>query len=135
VTAEYADVRAPFTGTILRKFKEVGEGVNTSGLPDPLFRIADLSRMKATVEVPESEIGGIVAGGSAAVKADAYPDSTFHGVVTRVGLAVGRKKARSDDPRQRLDEKVIEVELGLETDPSLRSGMTVEVVFEPGDGG
>jgi hypothetical protein len=49
--------------------------------------------------------------------------------VSRVGLAVGRKRLRSDDPRERLDEKVVEVELTLNGDARLRSGMSVDVVF------
>jgi RND family efflux transporter MFP subunit len=127
----YATVRAPFAGTLLRKFKEVGEGVAVDGLADPLFRLADLSRMKVVAEVPEGDIAGVRAGQAATVTADAYADERFAATVARVGMAVGRKRLRSDDPRTRIDEKVIEVELALAADPRLRSGMTVTVVFDP----
>jgi RND family efflux transporter MFP subunit len=127
VILDYATIRAPFRGTLLHKFKEVGEGVMTTALPDPLFRIADLSHLKVTAEVPESEIGAVEVGQQAAVTADAYPSESFPATVSRVGLAVGRRRVRSDDPRERRDEKVVEVELVLHADARLRSGMTVDV--------
>ena len=131
VVLDYATIKAPFRGTLLRKFKEVGEGVGTNGPPDPVFRIADLSRLKVKAEVPEGDIAAVQPGGSADVVADAYPGERLASIVSRVGLAVGRKRLRSDDPRERLDEKVVEVELTLNADPRLRSGMSVDVVFAP----
>lgn len=130
---EYATIRAPFRGTVVRKFKEVGEAVSISVGPDPLFRLADLSRLKVTAEVPENEIAAVRAGQRAEVTTDAYSGERFPATVARVGLAAGRKRLRSDDPRERLDEKVIEVELHLAGDPRLRSGMTVDVSVEVGD--
>ena len=127
---DYATIRAPFRGTLLRKFKEVGEAVTGSGVPDPLFRIADLSQLKVTAEVPERDIAGLRVGQRAEVSTDAYPDDRFDATVSRVGLAIGRKTLRSDDPRERFDEKVLEVELRLAADARLKSGMTVDVVFQ-----
>jgi RND family efflux transporter MFP subunit len=129
VMLAYATIEAPFRGTLLRRFKEIGEGVTTSGAPDPLFRIADLSRLKVTAEVPENDIAAIRVGRPAEVTSDAYPGERFAATVLRVGLAVGRKQMRSDDPRERLFDRVIEVELELPGDPRLRSGMTVDIVF------
>jgi RND family efflux transporter MFP subunit len=128
----YATVRAPFRGTVVRKFKEVGEAVSISVGPDPLFRLADLSRLKAVVEVPENDIAGVRAGQPADVTTDAYAGERFRATVARVGLAAGRKRLRSDDPRERLDEKIIEVELHLAGDPRLRSGMTVDASIDVG---
>ena len=127
---EYATIRAPFRGTVLRKFKEVGEGVATSGPADPVFHIADLSQLKITAEVPEIDIAAVWTGQTAEVTADAYKGARFAATVSRVGAAVGRKRLRSDNPREQLDEKVIEVELALPGDARLKSGMTVDVVFQ-----
>lgn len=129
----YATVRAPFRGTVVRKFKEVGEAVSTTIGPDPLFRLADLSRLKVTAEIPENDIAPVRAGQPAEVTTDAYPGERFPATVARVGLAAGRKRLRSDDPRERLDEKVIEVELHLAGDARLRSGMTVDVSVDVDD--
>ncbi len=129
VTLDYAAIRAPFRGTIVRKYKDVGEGVLVSGIPEPLFRIADLSRLKIRAEVPETDIGSVRAGASADVTLDAYSGEHFAADVVRVGLAAGRKRIHSDDPRERRDDKVVEVELGLAADARLKSGMTVDVTF------
>jgi hypothetical protein len=67
VMLDYATIKAPFWGTLMRKFKEVGEGVVTGSLPDPIFRIADLSRLKVIAEVPETDIGAVAAGQPAEV--------------------------------------------------------------------
>jgi membrane fusion protein (multidrug efflux system) len=131
VMLDYASVEAPFRGMLVRKFKEVGESVTTSGGPDPLFRIADLSRLRVIAEVPEGDIAVIRVGQTARVTSDAYPDERFAATVLRLGLAVGRKQLRSDDPRERLHEKVVEVELELPGEDRLRSGMTVDIVFPP----
>jgi RND family efflux transporter MFP subunit len=131
-TLAYATVTAPFRGTLLRKLKEAGEGVTVNGPPDPLFRLADLSRLKVRAEVPERDIAAVHPGAAAEVSADAYPGESIPARVARVGMAAGRKRLRSDDPRERLDEKVIEVELELAADPRLRSGMTVDVVLGAG---
>jgi RND family efflux transporter MFP subunit len=128
----YATVRAPFRGTVVRKFKEVGEAVSISVGPDPLFRLADLSRLKVVVEVPENDIAAVRTGQPAEVTTDAYASERFPATVARVGLAAGRKRLRSDDPRARLDEKIIEVELHLAGDPRLRSGMTVDASIDVG---
>ena len=118
----------------MRKFKEVGEAVSTTIGPDPLFRLADLSRLKVTAEIPENDIAPVHAGQRAEVTTDAYPGERFSATVARVGLAAGRKRLRSDDPRERLDEKVIEVELHLAGDVRLRSGMTVDVSVDVDEG-
>jgi RND family efflux transporter MFP subunit len=130
----YATVRAPFRGTVVRKFKEVGEAVSISIGPDPLFRLADLSRLKVVVEVPENDIAAVRTGQPAEVTTDAYAGERFPATVARVGLAAGRKRVRSDDPRERLDEKIVEVELHLAGDPRLRSGMTVDASIDVGAG-
>jgi RND family efflux transporter MFP subunit len=129
VMLDYATIKAPFRGTLVRKFKEIGESVTTSSGPGPVFRIADLSKLRVIAEVPEIDIAAIEVGQAARVMSDAYPGDRFPGTVLRVGLAVGRKQLRSDDPRERLHEKVIEVELELPGDGRLRSGMTVDIVF------
>jgi RND family efflux transporter MFP subunit len=129
VLLDYASIEAPFRGVLVRRFKEIGESVSTTNGPDPLFRIADLSRLKVTAEVPENDIASIGVGQRARITTPAYPGASFAARVHRVGLAVGRKKLRSDDPRERLLEKVVEVELELPGDPRLKSGMTVDIVF------
>jgi len=129
VSLEYAKLRAPFAGTIVRRYKEVGESIAVNMAPDPVFRLADESRLKVTAEVPERDIGQVAHGQGATITSEAHPAEVFPAEVVRVGAAVGRKALRTEDPRERLDQKVVEVELALAADPRLKSGMTVDVVF------
>jgi len=130
VILEHATIRAPFGGTLIRKFKEVGETVSADTVSDPVFHLADLSALKVTAEVPEADIERVRIGQSAQIRADAYLGPSFPATVSKIALAAGRKKLRSDDPRERLDEKIVEVELELPRNEALRSGMTVDVVIE-----
>lgn len=130
VILEHATIRAPFGGTLIRRFKELGETVSGDTVSDPVFRLADLSALKVTAEVPEADIARVKIGQSAQVRADAYLGPSFPATVSKIALAAGRKRLRSDDPRERLDEKVVEVELKLPRNEVLRSGMTVDVVIE-----
>lgn len=129
-------IRAPFAGRVVKKYKEAGETVLTLGPPEPLLRLADVRRLKVRAEVDETDAGKIAAGQRAEVTAEAYPGVTFHGEVAAVGHAVGRKRLRSDDPREILDAKVLEAEIALPFDDRLKIGMTVDVmtVWEGGKG-
>lgn len=124
-------IRAPFSGRVVKKYNEVGETVGSLTSPDYILKIADVSRMKVRAEVEESDIGKVVLGLKATVKADAYPGFEFEGQVIKIGQSVGKKRLRSDDPRERLDTKVIETEIELKDMDNVRDrlkiGMTVEV--------
>ena len=60
-----------------------------------ILRLANLNRMEARVNVSESDIVNVHLGDTAIVSVDAYPDSTFRGVVTQV--ANSAKTATSAD--------------------------------------
>ncbi len=127
-------IRAPFAGRVVKKYKEAGETVLTLGPPEPLLRLADVRRLKIRAEVDESDAGKVAVGQRAEVTAEAYPGVTFSGEVAAVGHAVGRKRLRSDDPREILDAKVLEVEVALPADERLKVGMTVDLAI-PWEGG
>ena len=76
-------IRAPFTGTVLRKDAEVGEVVAPSvggGLTrGAVVTMADLSTLEVEVDVNEAYISRIANGRAARITLDAYPDTTFRG--------------------------------------------------------
>ncbi len=127
-------IRAPFSGRVVKKYKEIGETVGSLTSPDNILKIADLSRMKVRAEVEESDIGKVSLGQEASITTDAYPGDLFKGEVFKIGYAVGKKRLRSDDPSERLDTKVIETEIELKDIERIREklkvGMTVEVKIE-----
>ncbi|MDQ6830692.1 MAG: efflux RND transporter periplasmic adaptor subunit [Gemmatimonadota bacterium] len=96
-TNENTIIRAPFTGTVLRKDAEVGEVVAPSvggGLTrGAVVTMADLSTLEVEVDVNEAYIGRIVGGRSARITLDAYPDTSFRGAVRQVVPTADRQRA------------------------------------------
>ncbi|MBI2889900.1 MAG: efflux RND transporter periplasmic adaptor subunit [Nitrospirae bacterium] len=119
-------VRAPFSGKILKTYFETGEAISGVGPSAPLFRLADLGRLKIVAEVDETDAGTVRDGQKAVVTSDAFRGETFEGVVRQVASAAGRKKALSDDPREKLDAKVVETEIEILSPTELKPGMTAQ---------
>lgn len=90
-------IRAPFTGTVLRKDAEVGEVVAPSvggGLTrGAVVTMADLATLEVEVDVNEAYIGRITSGQLARITLDAYPDTTFRGVTRQVVPTADRERA------------------------------------------
>ncbi len=90
-------IRAPFTGTVLRKDAEVGEVVAPSvggGLTrGAVVTMADLTTLEVEVDVNESYIARISKGLKARVTLDAYPDTSFRGAVRQVVPTADRQRA------------------------------------------
>ena len=91
-------MRAPFTGTVLRKDAEVGEIVAPSSAGGGLTRtaivtMADLSTLEVDVDVNEAYIAQVRNGQSSRITLDAYPDTSFAGRVRQVVPTADRQKA------------------------------------------
>ncbi len=90
-------IRAPFTGTVLRKDAEVGEVVAPSvggGLTrGAVVTMADLETLEVEVDVNEAYIGRIKSGQAARITLDAYPDTAFRGVARQVVPTADRQRA------------------------------------------
>src|SRR4051794_25645080 len=90
-------IRAPFSGTVLRKDAEVGEVVAPSvggGLTrGAVVTMADLSTLEVEVDVNEAYISRIANGRGARITLDAYPDTTFRGEVRQVVPTADRQRA------------------------------------------
>lgn len=90
-------VRAPFTGTVLRKDAEVGEVVAPSvggGLTrGAVVTMADLETLEVEVDVNEAYIGRVTHGQEARITLDAYPDTAFAGQVRQVVPTADRQRA------------------------------------------
>ena len=90
-------IRAPFTGTVLRKEAEVGEVVAPSvggGLTrGAVVTMADLTTLEVEVDVNEAYIARIGHAQPARITLDAYPDTGFRGVVRQVVPTADRQRA------------------------------------------
>ncbi len=90
-------IRAPFSGTVLRKEAEVGEVVAPSvggGLTrGAVVTMADLATLEVEVDVNEAYIARIQGGQQARITLDAYPDTSFRGAVRQVVPTADRQRA------------------------------------------
>ncbi len=94
VALEYTTLRAPRSGVILAKLKEVGEiavpgGFSGSG---DLIRMANLEDLRGQVDVTEAELAKIRMGQRAEVVPDAYPDRRYAAHVVKLYPQVDRQK-------------------------------------------
>jgi len=90
-------IRAPFSGTVLRKEAEVGEVVAPSvggGLTrGAVVTMADLRTLEVEVDVNEAYIARVHHGQPAKITLDAYPDTAFGGQVRQVVPTADRQRA------------------------------------------
>jgi HlyD family secretion protein len=125
---EKTRVRAPQDGTILNMWAKVGEMAAPS--PDsPLLLFGDISGLRVRAEVEERDVTKIRVGQRVVVRADAFPDKDFEGVVTQVAPALGSPRITSRGPRRPNDVEVLEVLAALDGTPPLLTGMRVDVFF------
>ena len=128
VSLENTEIRAPFSGTVLRKEAEVGEVVAPSvggGLTrGAVVTMADLGSLEVDVDVNEAYIARISTGQGARITLDAYPDTAFRGRVRQVVPTADRQRATvqvkvtiSDRDRRILPEMGARVDF-LEPEPS-----------------
>lgn len=106
-------LRAPDSGTIIRRDGEVGDFIPAG---EPVFYLAKAGApMRITAEVDEEDVPLIHVGQKVLVRADAFPDSVFDGTVVEI-TPRGDPVARSYRVRVRLPD-----------DTPLRFGMTAEI--------
>ena len=82
-------VTSPISGKVLEV--SVVEGEFHNEINAPMLTVADLSRVWATSEVPESDIRHYKAGGGAAIELIAYPNQTFRATITRIADVVDKE--------------------------------------------
>ena len=81
-------ITAPISGTIIEKDAKVGDAVKAG---DTLCIVYDLSYLEMSINVDELQISSISVGQQVQITADAVPDKTYVGTVTRVSM-----KGKSD---------------------------------------
>ena len=80
-------VTAPFAGTVIEKKATLGELASPS---EPLFSVADLSRVWIQADLPESALAKVRVGANAKVTVPAYPGEVFSGRVGHIGAALDK---------------------------------------------
>lgn len=104
-----AMVFAPMDGTILDVHVRAGEKPGDRGVAD----IGDIDNMTAEVEIFQNQIARVLVGQSVQIVADALQRS-LTGVVSEIGLEVGRQTVTADDPAANTDARVVKVIVQLD---------------------
>jgi RND family efflux transporter MFP subunit len=120
VNLEYTTLRAPTDGVVLAKLKEVGEIAVPGGFAGSgdLIRLANLTDMRAEVDVNEADLNRVRMGQPAQVTPDAYPDAHYTAEVVKLYPQVDRQKGTLK----------IEVHI-LEPDAKLLPDMSARITF------
>jgi len=94
VNLEYTLLHAPTDGVVLAKLKEVGEIAVPGGFAGSgdLIRLANLTDMRAQVDVNEADLNRVRMGQPAEVIPDAYPDAHYAAQVVKLYPQVDRQK-------------------------------------------
>lgn len=78
-------IRAPFGGVVAERSVEPGVYVRADSA---IARVVDLSTLRLVLNVPETEVGGLLVGQPVEFTTAAYPDKTFTGTLKFLGAAM-----------------------------------------------
>lgn len=88
----------------------------------PLIDIADLTRLKATLKIPESKIFAVKEGMAVFLKFDALRDKEFRGRVTRIDQYVNPSTRTSNEIELNNQEAGMSLRLEIRQKPQLSKG-------------
>jgi HlyD family secretion protein len=111
-----AYVRAPERGTVLDINVRTGERPPNDGIID----LGDTSQMTVEAEVYQTLIGRVTIGDPVTVSAQALSQD-LNGVVSAIGLEIGRQSIMSEDPASNTDARVVDVIILLDKASSERA--------------
>ena len=118
-------IRAPFTGTVVRKMAEVGEsvapippGVNISTASGAIVALADLDTLEVEVDVAEANVARLQSNQPAEVVVEAFPERKYQGVLRQVIPTADRTRATV----------MVKVTI-LDKDANLKPEMSAKVTF------
>jgi HlyD family secretion protein len=118
-------ISSPMTGTISRLNKEIGElTLGSQFQEDVIMIVADLSRMQVRAQVDENDIVGVKLTDSAKVEIDAFPDTTFKGLVTEIAQSSATKSLSADAQQGKNYDVKVEI---VEPVRGIRPGMSATV--------
>lgn len=104
-------IKAPFSGFINKKYIEPGSFISATPATS-LFDIVNVSKLKLTVAVNESQVVGLKLGNHTNVTASVYPDKTFSGKITFIA-------AKADESLN----FPVEIEITNNVNNDLKAGM------------
>jgi len=123
---------SPTEGIVTKLNKKVGEmAMGSQFTLDVIMEVSDLTRMIAETEIDENDIIHVSIGDTAKIMVDAYPDTSFKGVITEIsnsGITAGA------GTQEEVTNFLVKA-LMLEKPEKLRPGMsaTVDIITDTRD--
>ena len=114
-----AVLKAPIDAIITKVNVKIGETVTAAG--DTVISLIGLSRFEIKVDVPESDIGKVGVGNTAAITLDAFPEEIWLGRVAEI------------EPAETLIEGVVYYSVTVvfdNVDERIKSGMSADLTIE-----
>lgn len=109
-TLDQTVVRSPSGGIVLQKYVEQGtiitSGLSLNSTGASIVQIGDITKMYVYVLVDETDIANVKVGQKVKISFDAYPDTSFSGLVARI------------DPQAQVQQNVTSVGVRVEVDNS-----------------
>jgi HlyD family secretion protein len=128
---ELTVIRAPLSGTIVRRYANPGAGASTLNVSNMFDLEPDAPRI-VRAEIVESDIPAITVGQAVEIQPEGDPSKTYVGAVLRRAAVFGARKLASDDPSQRSDERVVEVVVSAGDAPLLIGQRVLVKFMKPG---
>ncbi|MBK6910234.1 MAG: efflux RND transporter periplasmic adaptor subunit [bacterium] len=122
---------APMSGTVSALNKEVGElTLGSQFQEDVILIVADLSKMEVKANVDENDIVNVSLYDTARIEIDAFPDTTFRGLVMEIAQSASNASGSGDFGAE-VSATNFEVSVVLiDTVPGVRPGMSSTVDIE-----
>lgn len=117
---------SPITGIVTDLTAKQGENVVIGTMNNPgtvIMVVSDLSVIEVEAEVDETDVALVQMGQSVAVKLDAFPDTSFHGQVVKIGNSA---KVTGFGSQDQATNFMVHVRL-LDTVMNIKPGMTSSV--------
>ncbi|MEI7904750.1 MAG: efflux RND transporter periplasmic adaptor subunit [Candidatus Firestonebacteria bacterium] len=123
-------ISAPFSGTIVKKFVEVGETLYGG---TPAFMLADLNEMIVETSIDETDIGQVKIGQDSEIVLDAYKDAKLPGKVqfiAKSSLEV-KEKGITYLVKVKLEKTQLTLRLGMTGDVYIKAANKPDVLMLP----
>lgn len=116
-------------GIVTKLNKEAGEiALGAQFQEDVIMIVADLSRMEAAIEVDENDVVNVTLGDTADVEIDAFVDTTFKGVVTKIANSATIKGLGTQEQVTNFEVTVALVNYNEKFRPGMST--TVDIITE-----
>ncbi|ELR98423.1 HlyD family efflux transporter periplasmic adaptor subunit [Gloeocapsa sp. PCC 73106] len=111
-----SEVRAPFTGRVLKIHSYPGENISNT---DGVMELGQTNQMMIIAEVHESDISQVKIGQEVLVTSESGAfSSQLKGTVAEMGWQIGQNDVLGNDPAADVDKRVVEVKILLEPEAS-----------------